>query len=102
MHFEDYNYELFNKYILIDPNKGEYDETYEEDEEEGTIGDTTKSPMVGYSVPPGGMIKPSGEDEKLHKLNEKNIELSIKDSYQHEVLSVKTGEEILREDEEAY
>ena len=50
MHFEDYNYELYNKYVLIDPAK--------ENEEPSEDGDNPDSPprekMLGFSAPPNG------------------------------------------------
>ena len=49
MHFEDYNYELYNKYVLIDPAK--------ENEEPSEDGDNPDSPaprekMLGFSAQP--------------------------------------------------
>jgi len=34
MHFEDYNYNMFNKYVLVNPNKEYSDHSYSGEEEE--------------------------------------------------------------------
>lgn len=62
MHFEDYNYDNFNKHILIDPNK-EGDDNYEDTELNKDPSDSLLSDensarqMVGFSAPPGGLNK---------------------------------------------
>ena len=99
MHFEDYNYDLFNKYVLIDPNKGVESSWSEgENDDEDAHESSKSSEMVGFSLPKayGG----KAQEDKVHELNEKNIEISVKENYEHEMLSVKTGEEQQKEEEE--
>ena len=49
MHFEDYNYNAFNKYILIDPNR-EPSELEDDDDADSS----RREKKLGYSAPPGG------------------------------------------------
>jgi len=59
MHFEDYNYDYYNKYILIDPNKIDG----ESDEENNNQPQIEKPDgMLGFKAPPGGGLQ--REEEK--------------------------------------
>jgi hypothetical protein len=65
MHFEDYNYELYNKYVLIDPTKVE-------EVDESDVGDADSPPkpkekMLGFSAPPTGEGMGGVEDQAAKK-----------------------------------
>ena len=53
MHFEDFNYDLYNKFILIDPNKGTEESFSLDEDEEYDIKSESKSEMVGFAMPKG-------------------------------------------------
>ena len=97
MHFEDYNYEMFNKWILIDPNKISDDEREEEaaspDLKKMHTDSQSEEDMVGFSAPPGGLNKADDEEKKSVALTDKLLEVNVKDSYQHETLTVETESE---------
>ena len=84
MHFEDYNYELYNKYVLIDPNKGIADEQLEEDEEQ------PKEKMLGFAP---GEENSEGAASKKQPITENLLEQSVHDSYKHNQLDVETEAE---------
>lgn len=102
MFFEDYNYEPYNRHILIDPNK------VSDDEDEYLFSDIMKSnakdqesdpdkpgKMVGFSAPPGGLKKgdDDNEEKKSVKLTEAMLDSHIKEDYQHDGLTVQTESE---------
>ena len=51
MHFEDYNYEMFNKYVLIDPAK---ENELDEEEDDENLDSPPREKMLGFSAPPNG------------------------------------------------
>lgn len=64
MHFEDYNYELYNRYVLIDPAK----ENYEEPSDPGEPESPVKEKMLGFSAPPTGEgMGGTGEEQAAKK-----------------------------------
>lgn len=69
MHFEDYNYNAFNKYILIDPNR-EPSELEDDDD----AGSEHREKKLGFSAQPGGRdMDPNDESARPH-LNENLLE----------------------------
>ena len=65
MHFEDYNYELYNKYVLIDPAKQEY---CEDPSDAGDPDSPAKEKMLGFSAPPTGEgMGGTGEEQAAKK-----------------------------------
>jgi hypothetical protein len=70
MHFEDYNYNAFNKYILIDPNR-EPSELEDDDDADSS----RREKKLGFSAPPGGRdnLDPNDESARPH-LNENLLE----------------------------
>lgn len=82
--FEDFNYGLYNKYILIDPNR-----------EEG--GDHTPlpggfEPQVVEKNKRGVPMKQKDDDSQSQPLTENYLD-TYKDDYQHNVFDVQTEDE---------
>ena len=77
MTFEDFNYNQFNKYILLDENQ----EYYEEEEAE----DTTSGPTQKLARRKIAQVAVADDEEeqKAGKLNDQILHESIKESYQH-------------------
>lgn len=80
MSFDDYNYDLFNKYILVDPNRDE------------TAPDAVD---LGGFVPQAVSIKQSkkgservAEEDQALPLTEKELEVSCHGSYKHDLLDI--------------
>lgn len=102
MHFEDYNYDHFNKHILIDPNK-EDDDEYQETEQEPVKGkashldseeDSLEGKPVGYRAPPEGFNKmDDGSEKRSAQLTEKLLDNFVNEEFQHENLTVMTESE---------
>lgn len=88
MHFEDYNYNAFNKYILIDPNReiSEFDENEEDDL------DAEKDGKLGFSAPPVGRDGMAAEDARPH-LTDNVLDQSVHESYKHNQMDVETEAE---------
>lgn len=84
MHFEDYNYEMYNKHLLINPDITEL----EESEGEDTDGEP-KEKKLGFMPE----VKGDDENQNVH-LTDKVIEQSVQESYKHSQLDVQTEEEI--------
>ena len=93
MTFDDYNYDLYNKYILIDPNRGE------DDQEEVDLGDFV--PQVVMKTKKGVPMKNMNDDSQSLPLTERQLEQSCHDSYKHEALDIQTEVEKLNEEQEA-
>lgn len=92
MNFEDYNYDQYNQYILVDPNKEIESSTKSQ---AGGLDDQIfhTEKLLGFA-PTENMRKRGGtEQEKKHQLSEKQLELSVKDEYSHHTLDVKTDAE---------
>ena len=85
MQFDDYNYEMYNKYILIDPNKP--NTTLDEQDFDENGSPIVKKELLGFAIPVGGK-EPSEEDAKSVALTEKLLETAVKISYTHETLDV--------------
>jgi hypothetical protein len=87
MNFDDYNYDQFNKFILVDPNR---DETAEDAVDLGGFVPQTvsiKSKKKGYE-------KTSVVDENENApLTEKELEVSCHGSYKHDLLDTQTKDE---------
>ena len=85
MSFDDYNYDQFNKYILVDPNRDE------------TAPDAVD---LGGFVPQAVSIKQSkkgservADEDQALPLTEKELEVSCHGSYKHDLLDIQTKEE---------
>lgn len=74
--FEDYNYNQFNRYILVDPNK-----EYESDDEAAE----EKTEHEAVSVKHSKHGEPDCQDH-AGRLSEKHLQASVTDSYKHNVL----------------
>ena len=85
MHFEDYNYEMYNRYVLIDPNKEAFEA--EADAEDGA--GSPREKMLGFA--------PAEENAETaapkQPITENILELSVHESYQHGQLDVETEAE---------
>lgn len=84
MMFEDYNYGLYNKYILIDP------EHIESDDEIKTMVLKQKS------------SKNFNDQPTALECTEEHLEKSCTESYTHEALDQRTEEQIARDKERAH
>lgn len=97
MFFEDYNYEPYNRHILIDPNK------VSDEEDEYMLSDVMKSQakenesdidkpgkQLGFSAPPGGLKKRDDDhdDKKSVKLTDAMLDNVIKEDYKHDQMTV--------------
>ena len=88
MHFEDYNYEMYNRHLLINPDIDAYDDS------ESSDGDSERS----RKEKPLGFMKEHHEDEekRVPHLTDKVIDQSINESYKHSQLDVQTEEELVQ------
>ena len=85
MQFDDYNYDQFNKYILVDPNR---DETAPDAINLGGFVPQT----VSLKSSKKGTQNVADEDQAL-PLTEKELEVSCHGSYKHDLLDTQTKEE---------
>lgn len=81
--FEDYNYDMYNKYILIDPD-------FDESQPYSNMPKNFVPQSVQKSIK--GKIKNQTEDQSI-SLTSKNLEESCQDPYEHDVLNVQTENE---------
>lgn len=76
MHFEDYNYEMYNRHLLINPDIDDFDDSAEDS-------DNPKDQKLGF------MPEAEQDDEaKVVHLTDKVIEQSVHESYKHSHLDV--------------
>jgi hypothetical protein len=80
MAFDDYNYDLFNKYILVDPNR---DETAPDRVDLGGF----VPQAVSIKQSKKGSERVADEDQAL-PLTEKELEVSCHGSYKHDLLDI--------------
>ena len=86
--FEDFNYNQFNKYILLDENM----EFYEEDELEDNLSKSQQAKQQKPMKTLPSQIGVDDEEEKIH-LNEQALLESIKDSFNHSQFDIDTEQE---------
>ena len=87
MVFDDYNYDQFNKYILVDPNR---DETAPDVIDLGGFVPQT----VSIKSKKKGDEKTSVvDDDQALPLTEKELEVSCHGSYKHDLLDIQTKDE---------
>ena len=80
MMFEDFNYNQFNKYILLDENQ----EYYEEEEGDDTMsGSNAQQKAARRRIMNTQLGMDDDDEQKAGKLNEHALQESIKESYQH-------------------
>lgn len=84
MCFDDFNYDLYNQYILVDPNFQESEEI--EPLPKGFVPKTV-------SKNKRGQIKDDSNDTESIALTAKNLEELASGDYDHDNLNVKTEEE---------
>ena len=90
MNFEDYNYDMYNKFILIDPNKNV--EEHDHHDHSGR----SENKKVGFAPPAGSLGKKGTlerEDDASADLTEKQLSLSVKEEFTHDLILVETEEE---------
>lgn len=78
MHFEDYNYEMYNRHLLINPDINDFDESEGEDSN-----GNPKEKKLGFMPE----TKDEEENQVVH-LTDKVIEQSVHESYKHSQLDV--------------
>jgi hypothetical protein len=93
MHFEDYNYAMYNRHLLINPDIDEYDDSASSGED--SQGEKKEKPL-------GFMQEQEVDEEKIAPhLTDKVIEQSVHESYKHSQLDVQTDEELVQAQQKA-
>ena len=120
MNFEDYNYDQFNRFILVDVNKPKISlqayPTLNSKKSSVDLGqndlgnlsalipddlaleDGAIEEMVGFSLPEGAKKGQDIEERKNPALTAKILDLSIKDDFSHKSLDTKTKKDIEEEE----
>ena len=88
MNFEDYNYDFYNKFILIDPHKA-LDDGYDNTDNEGQ---SVKEKSISIMLEEN-QNKYTEEEGKSVTLTEKHLDLKVTDTYQHDTMDVNTQAE---------
>lgn len=91
MHFEDYNYEMYNRHLLINPDIDDYESSEAEDSE-----GVPKEKKLGFMPE-----QKEDEDNQVLHLTDKVIEQSVHESYKHSQLDVQTEEELVQAQQKA-
>lgn len=81
MHFDDVNYNAYNEYILIDPERSDFDENA-----------INSGPSVHEKVSKQGKSEIWNDGQSVH-LTEKQLEKLAVEDFQHEELNTLTPEE---------
>lgn len=85
MNFDDYNYSMYNKFLLIDPDRDE------DDPDKIDLGDFKPTPIqINKKKKDDDQF---GMDDKVSQLTEQFLEESCQDSYKHDLLDADTPEE---------
>lgn len=86
MNFDDFNYDPFNKYILIDPKRDETDENKED------LGTFVPMPV---KISQGKPSKKSdiNDDQQSLPMTEKELDQACTEGYTHDLLDVQTDQE---------
>lgn len=84
MTFDDYNYDMYNQYILVDPN-------YNENDDHPPLPKNFKPKMVQKTKK--GHIKTRQSDTESMALTAKNLDDVCNDKYEHDVLDTQTEDE---------